>query len=134
MWQHVKLSDVSLVTRLRYSLVIDEDVKKQNKETHDFLILIFLLSLGFFVFFCFGILLKHCNCLFFFFCMCFSVIFPTFDIHTDLIYLFARDSFKTVHICYLKIKLPRFATYTVGRGVLKDFFLQNLINLDTDAL
>ena len=30
-WQHVKLSDVSLRTRPRYSLVVEEDVKKQNK-------------------------------------------------------------------------------------------------------
>ena len=29
-WQHVKLSDVSLVTRLRYSLVVDEDVRKPH--------------------------------------------------------------------------------------------------------
>ena len=33
-WQHVKLSDVSLGTRLRYSLVVDEDVKKPNKPTN----------------------------------------------------------------------------------------------------
>ena len=32
MGQHVKLSDVSLGTRLRYSLVADEDVKKPNKQ------------------------------------------------------------------------------------------------------
>ena len=31
-WQHVKLSDVSLGTRPRYSLVADEDVKKSNKQ------------------------------------------------------------------------------------------------------
>ena len=30
MWQHVKLSDVSLGTRPRYSLVVDEDVEKNN--------------------------------------------------------------------------------------------------------
>ena len=30
---HIKLSDVSLGTRPRYSLVVDEDVKKPNKET-----------------------------------------------------------------------------------------------------
>ena len=30
-WQHVKLSDVSLKARPRYSLVVDEDVKKPNK-------------------------------------------------------------------------------------------------------
>ena len=29
-WQHIKLSDVSLRTRPRYSLVVDEDVKKAN--------------------------------------------------------------------------------------------------------
>ena len=34
MWQYVKLSDVSLGTRPRYSLVVDEDVKKTNKETN----------------------------------------------------------------------------------------------------
>ena len=36
MWQHAKLSDVSLGARLRYSLVVDEDVKKPNKpnQTH----------------------------------------------------------------------------------------------------
>ena len=36
MWQHVKLSDVSLGACLRYSLVVDEDVKKPNKpnQTH----------------------------------------------------------------------------------------------------
>ena len=32
MWQHVKLSDVSLGTRLRYSLVVDEGVKRPNKQ------------------------------------------------------------------------------------------------------
>ena len=32
-WQHVKLSDFSLWTRPRYSLVVDEDVKKPNKQT-----------------------------------------------------------------------------------------------------
>ena len=31
MWQHLKLSDVSLRARSRYSLVVDEDVKKPNK-------------------------------------------------------------------------------------------------------
>ena len=31
-WQHVKLSDVSLGTRPRYSLVVDEDVKKPKKQ------------------------------------------------------------------------------------------------------
>ena len=31
MWQHVKLSDVSLDTRPRYSLIIDEDFKKTNQ-------------------------------------------------------------------------------------------------------
>ena len=34
MWQHVKLSDVSLGTRPRYGLVVDEDVKKPNKQTN----------------------------------------------------------------------------------------------------
>ena len=33
-WQHVKLSDVSLGTCRRYSLVVDEDVKKPNKQIH----------------------------------------------------------------------------------------------------
>ena len=33
MWQHVKLSDVSLGTGSRYSLVVDEDFEKPNKET-----------------------------------------------------------------------------------------------------
>ena len=33
-WQHVKLSDVSLGTHLGYSLVIDEDVKKPTKQTN----------------------------------------------------------------------------------------------------
>ena len=32
MWQHVKLSDVSLGTRPRYSLVANEDVKKPIKQ------------------------------------------------------------------------------------------------------
>ena len=32
-WQQLKLSDVSLGTRPRYSLVVDEDVKKPNKQT-----------------------------------------------------------------------------------------------------
>ena len=32
-WQHVKLSDVSLGIRPRYSLVADEDVKKPKKQT-----------------------------------------------------------------------------------------------------
>ena len=38
MWQHVKLSDVSLGTRPRYSLVVDEDDKKPNKETKLYLL------------------------------------------------------------------------------------------------
>ena len=33
MWQHVKLADVSLGARPRYSLVVDEDVKKPTKQT-----------------------------------------------------------------------------------------------------
>ena len=33
-WQHVKLSDVSLGTRPRYSLVFDEDVKKPTNQTN----------------------------------------------------------------------------------------------------
>ena len=33
-WQHVKLSDVSLGTRPRFSLVVDEDVKKPTKQTN----------------------------------------------------------------------------------------------------
>ena len=33
-WQYVKLSDVSLGTRLRYRRVVDEDVKKSTKQTH----------------------------------------------------------------------------------------------------
>ena len=32
--KHVKLSDVSLWTRPRYSLVVDEDVKKPNKQSN----------------------------------------------------------------------------------------------------
>ena len=32
-WQHVKLSDVSLGARLRYGLVVEEDVKKPTKQT-----------------------------------------------------------------------------------------------------
>ena len=32
-WQHVTLSDVCLGTHPRYSLVVDEDVKKRNKQT-----------------------------------------------------------------------------------------------------
>ena len=32
-WQHVKLSDVSLGTHPPYSLVVDEDVKKPSKQT-----------------------------------------------------------------------------------------------------
>ena len=32
-WRHVKLSDVSLRTRPRYSLGVDEDVKKSNKQS-----------------------------------------------------------------------------------------------------
>ena len=32
MWQHVKLSDVSLGTCPRYSLVVDENVEKPNKQ------------------------------------------------------------------------------------------------------
>ena len=31
-WQHIKLSDVSLGTLPRYSLVVDEDVKKPNNQ------------------------------------------------------------------------------------------------------
>ena len=31
-WQHVKLSDISIVTRPRYSLVVDEDVKKPTNQ------------------------------------------------------------------------------------------------------
>ena len=33
-WHHIKLSDVSLGTRPRYSLVVDEDVKKPSKQNH----------------------------------------------------------------------------------------------------
>ena len=33
-WQHVKLSDVSLGTRPRYSLVADTDVKEPTKQTN----------------------------------------------------------------------------------------------------
>ena len=33
-WQHVKLSDVSLGTLRRYSPVVDEDFKKLNNETN----------------------------------------------------------------------------------------------------
>ena len=33
-WQHVKLSDVSLGTRPRYSLVVDEDIKKPTNQTN----------------------------------------------------------------------------------------------------
>ena len=36
-WQHVKLSDVSLGTRPQYSLVADEDDKKPNNETRNYL-------------------------------------------------------------------------------------------------
>ena len=32
-WQHLKLSYVSLGARPRYSLVVDEDVKKPTKQT-----------------------------------------------------------------------------------------------------
>ena len=32
-WQHVKFSDVSLKTRPRYSLMVNEDVKKRNKHS-----------------------------------------------------------------------------------------------------
>ena len=35
-WQHVKLSDVSLGTRPRYSPVADQDFKKQSKQTNKF--------------------------------------------------------------------------------------------------
>ena len=31
-WQHIKLSDVSLGTRPQYSLVAEEDVKKPKKQ------------------------------------------------------------------------------------------------------
>ena len=31
-WQHKKLSDVSLLTRQWYSLVADEDIQKQKKK------------------------------------------------------------------------------------------------------
>ena len=33
-WQHIKLSDNSLGTRLRYSLIVVKDVKKPNKQTN----------------------------------------------------------------------------------------------------
>ena len=33
-WQHMKLSDVSLGTRPRYSLVADENVKRPNRQTN----------------------------------------------------------------------------------------------------
>ena len=33
MWQHLKLSAVGLGTRPRYSLVVEEAVKKPNKQT-----------------------------------------------------------------------------------------------------
>ena len=35
-WQHVKLSDVSLEILLQYSPVVDEDVKKANKQKERF--------------------------------------------------------------------------------------------------
>ena len=44
MWQHVKLSDVSLGKRPRYSLVSDEDVKKSN-QTNNYGIPLLLLLL-----------------------------------------------------------------------------------------
>ena len=34
-WQYVKLSDVSLGTRPRYSLVADEDIKQPTKQTNN---------------------------------------------------------------------------------------------------
>ena len=34
MWQHVKLSDISLRTLPRYNPVVDEDVKKPHKQTN----------------------------------------------------------------------------------------------------
>ena len=34
MWQHLKLPDVSLAARPRYSLVVDEDVKKPTNQTN----------------------------------------------------------------------------------------------------
>ena len=34
-WQHVKLSDVSLGTRPLYSLVIEEDIKKPTSQIHE---------------------------------------------------------------------------------------------------
>ena len=33
-WQHIKLSDASHITLPGYSLVVDEDVKKRNKQTN----------------------------------------------------------------------------------------------------
>ena len=36
-WQHLKLSDVSLGVRPQYSLVVDEDVKEPNKQTNKLL-------------------------------------------------------------------------------------------------
>ena len=33
-WQHVKLSDVSLEARPRYSLVVDKNVKEPNNQTN----------------------------------------------------------------------------------------------------
>ena len=36
--QHVKLSDVSLGTHPRYSVVADEDVKKPIKQTNNYLL------------------------------------------------------------------------------------------------
>ena len=38
MWQHVKLSDVSLETRPRYSPGSDEGVKKQTKKSYFFMV------------------------------------------------------------------------------------------------
>ena len=34
MWQHLKLSEVSLGTLPQYSLVVDGDIEKSNKQTN----------------------------------------------------------------------------------------------------
>ena len=34
-WQHLKLSDISLEIRLLYSLVVDEDIKKPTREKNN---------------------------------------------------------------------------------------------------
>ena len=64
-WQHVKLSDVSLGTRPRYSLVVDDDVKKPTNQTNNWKIAFSTPFLRSYKLFCGGpcLLYQPCDCI-----------------------------------------------------------------------